>query len=94
MSATHYIMNLTSKGQVTVPAAVRRLLGLQPGQPVTFEIRDGEVRLMPSLGGIQAVFGSVKPLSRPEDFERMAEIAQEEHAAAVVREAERASAVR
>lgn len=32
---------LSSKGQITVPAAVRRALGLQAGTAVEFELRPG-----------------------------------------------------
>ena len=39
---------LTSKGQVTIPAAVRKALRLQEGDTVTFElVEDGTARLMP-----------------------------------------------
>ncbi len=33
-----YNSNLTSKGQVTIPANIRRRLGLQPGEPVRFRV--------------------------------------------------------
>ncbi|UYO94991.1 AbrB/MazE/SpoVT family DNA-binding domain-containing protein [Pollutimonas sp. M17] len=37
---------LTSKGQVTIPKAVRDLLGLQPGTEIGFEVaNDGRVYL-------------------------------------------------
>lgn len=46
--------NLTSKGQVTVPKAVRDYLGLKPGAPVTFErLPGGEVVLRPARPGIK-----------------------------------------
>jgi antitoxin PrlF len=39
---------VTSKGQVTIPKAVRDLLGLKPGHAVTFELAaDGRVVLIP-----------------------------------------------
>ena len=38
--------NITSKGQVTVPKAVRDALGLEPGAPVNFSVNDsGDVVL-------------------------------------------------
>ena len=36
---------ISSKGQVTVPSEVRALLGLTPGTPVEFVVRDGEAIL-------------------------------------------------
>jgi len=37
---------LTSKGQITIPIAVRRKLNLQPGDEILFELgQDGEVKI-------------------------------------------------
>lgn len=36
---------VTSKGQVTIPKAVRRALGIREGDSLLFEIEDGEVRV-------------------------------------------------
>ncbi|HEY7856831.1 MAG TPA: AbrB/MazE/SpoVT family DNA-binding domain-containing protein [Terriglobales bacterium] len=36
---------ISSKGQITVPAQVRRALGLRAGTPVAFELRSGGVLL-------------------------------------------------
>ncbi len=33
----------TSKGQITLPKAVRQLLGVEAGGKIAFEVRDGEV---------------------------------------------------
>lgn len=38
-------MRLTSKGQVTIPLAIRRKLGLGPGTRVEFDIVGGAVRM-------------------------------------------------
>ena len=75
-----YVMRLTRKGQVTIPAAVRRLLGVQPNEQVAFSVEDGEVKLRPARGTLEAIYGMVKPLSRPEDLDRLIEIAHEERA--------------
>jgi len=36
---------VTSNGQVTVPKAVRRAMGIREGDSLVFDIEDGEVRL-------------------------------------------------
>lgn len=60
-------MRITSKGQVTIPAEIRRLAGLQPNTDVEFIFRDGEVVLRRSGGKtrgqllvarLQGAFGS------------------------------------
>ena len=43
-------MRITSKGQVTIPAEIRHLAGLQPNTEVDFTFRDGEVVLRRSGG--------------------------------------------
>ena len=39
-------MRVTSKGQVTIPQAVRKRLGIEPGSEVDFEVVDDDVRLV------------------------------------------------
>ena len=41
-----YFMRVTSKGQVTIPLAVRRALGIKPGSEVAFELDEGGARLV------------------------------------------------
>jgi antitoxin PrlF len=36
---------LSSKGQITIPREIREKLGIEPGQLIAYEIRDGEVIL-------------------------------------------------
>jgi len=38
-------MRITSKGQVTIPKAVREEAGLHPGMDVEFTIEDGKVQV-------------------------------------------------
>ena len=40
-------MRVTQKGQVTIPLAVRRALGITPGTDVRFELDAGTARLVP-----------------------------------------------
>lgn len=39
---------LSSRGQVTLPASLRKQLGLEPGSALVVEARDGELRLRPA----------------------------------------------
>jgi antitoxin PrlF len=39
------LATITQKGQATIPSEVRKVLGLEPGDKIGFEISDGEVRL-------------------------------------------------
>jgi AbrB family looped-hinge helix DNA binding protein len=40
-------MRVTSKGQVTIPQAIREQAGLRPGSEVEFAIEDGKVVIRP-----------------------------------------------
>jgi len=51
---------LTTKGQVTIPVELRRLLGLNPGDQVGFVVEDGEVRLVRREHRVEAAFGICK----------------------------------
>jgi AbrB family looped-hinge helix DNA binding protein len=62
---------MTQRGQVTVPAEVRRLLGLKPRQKVSFAIEGEEVRILPAAYTIETAFASVKPRRKPEDFKAL-----------------------
>ena len=88
MSEQQYIMPITSKGQVTIPAAVRQLLGLKKGGKVAFRVAGNSVTVEPAQTTLQAAYGAVEPLSRPEDFERITEIAHEEQASRAVQTGE------
>ena len=81
-----HIRRITSKGQVTVPAEVRRKLGVKPGETIVFRIREDRVELDRAPMSLEEAFGSVSPLNRPEDFEALGQAAWEEHAEKVLDE--------
>jgi antitoxin PrlF len=76
------VSTVTSKGQVTIPAAVRRHLGICTNDKIAFVLEDnGEVRLsLPRYPSIQSLRGIAGSLSRPMSWQEVEEIAQEEHA--------------
>jgi AbrB family looped-hinge helix DNA binding protein len=76
------ISTITSKGQVTIPAEVRRRLGVGDRDKIAFILEDsGEVRLtVPHYPTIQSLRGVAGSLPRPMTWQEIKEIAQEERA--------------
>ena len=68
---------ITQRSQVTVPAEVRRVLGVKPRDKVTFMIADGEVRLKPVSYSLESAYGSVKSSREPEDFDALSRAARD-----------------
>lgn len=50
---------ITSQGQVTIPAEVRRILGVSKHDKVTFIIEGDGVRLIPTRFTFESAFGSI-----------------------------------
>ena len=66
---------VTSKGQATIPKAIREHLRLKPGDRVKFFVHpDGSVVLLPKLPA-RALRGIVKPRRRKVTIEAMREAA-------------------
>ena len=80
----------TQRNQVTIPAEVRRRLGIKPRDKVAFTIDDagdaGTVRLAAAEFSLESAFGSVRPSARPEDFDQLSRDAKDEKAMATARE--------
>ena len=74
---THLDSRMTQKGQVTIPAAIRARLGLKPKDRVRFEIAGDVVTIKPAESRLLAGFGAVRPRNRPEDWEAIAEEAEQ-----------------
>ena len=74
------IASLTSKGQVTIPVEVRRLLGIKPGEKIAL-VLDGEgtvVLGVPQYPGIAALRGAAGTLKNPLPWQKMRAIARED----------------
>ena len=62
---------VSSKGQVTLPAAVRRALGLRPGTPVEFELVPGGAVVRKGVRGphpVDRVYGMLGSGRRSDDL--------------------------
>ena len=68
-------MKITSKGQVTIPQAVREQAGLHPHSEVEFEVRaNGDVLLRPlkrPAAGVRAAFERVRGSANAGQFKGM-----------------------
>ena len=67
---------VTRKGQVTVPVEIRRALGLQEGDQVTFTMKDGEVRVEPTGSVVERTRGAFKSNLPPLSAEELREEAE------------------
>ena len=47
MATIRELSTITSKGQLTLPKAIRQALGVGPGQQVAFELQEGRVVVTP-----------------------------------------------
>ncbi len=52
--------NITSKGQVTLPASIRKKLNLKPGDRVVFTLKDNKIIAEPVSGDISSLFGLIE----------------------------------
>lgn len=84
--AERYTTTLTQRGQVTVPARVRRILGIKARDKVTFQVDGQDVRLVPTTFTLESAFGSVPPLPEAKSLEEVFAAAREEHARHVLDE--------
>jgi antitoxin PrlF len=82
---SEYVTTMTQRSQITVPAEVRRVLGLKPKDRVAFEVDGCEVKLKPVEFTLESAFGSVEPLNRPEDLEEISRLAKDEHVERAIR---------
>ena len=53
---------ITIKGQVTIPASIRRKFGLHRGDKVVFQEEGDKIYLQPVQDNIEAAFGIITPL--------------------------------
>ncbi len=79
-----YQRRLTYKGTVTIPAEVRRVLGVKPNEEVRFRVVEGKVELLPPTMTLESSFGSVTPIDRHEDFQQLLDRAIAGHVQEVV----------
>ena len=72
---------VTRKGQITLPAAIRRSLGIKEGDKIAVSIdvdTSNQVVLRPVRSVAEMTFGTIEPRTRPEDLEDLRRRFEEE----------------
>jgi AbrB family looped-hinge helix DNA binding protein len=67
---------VTRKGQVTVPAQIRKELELKEGDKVAFVLDEGEVRLVRTSSVVERTAGALKSRKPPLTAEELREVAE------------------
>jgi AbrB family looped-hinge helix DNA binding protein len=80
MGMREFVSSVSPKGQITLPAEVRSLLGVRPKDNVVLSVEDGYVRVSPLGSAIDASYQAVPALKRKLRDRQMTDIAWEEHA--------------
>jgi AbrB family looped-hinge helix DNA binding protein len=81
------LSSVSPKGQITIPVAIRRLLGVKPKDTVAFAIKDGQVTISPARFSLESAFGSLELPRGVEDFDQLIQEAKEERAAKTAKHA-------
>ena len=85
LMATELSATVSSKGQVVIPADVRRRLGLVQGSVVRFCMDDEGVRLIPAVGVVRRLKGRVPGPPHPVTLDDMRQSIVERRARAGAR---------
>lgn len=65
-----YTTTITQKGQATIPAAIRKSLGIKPKSKIVFELKDNLEASIKPVGDFFTLQGSVKS-NKPFNIEAM-----------------------
>src|SRR5437763_34438 len=79
---------VTRKGQITVPAEIRRALGIREGDKLAVSVADDarQVRLRPVRSVAELTFGSLTPSRAPQDIQEQGRAFEEAAAEEVLAE--------
>ena len=76
----------TQRNQVTIPAEVRRTLGIKPRDKVAFTLDDdGQVTISAAEFSLETAYGSVKPAPDDRDLDEIIRDAKDEKAEQTVK---------
>jgi AbrB family looped-hinge helix DNA binding protein len=68
MSRTYYTSSVSPKGQITLPAELRRELDIEPKDIVVIALEDGKIQVETAKSRLHSVYQSVPALDPPRDW--------------------------
>ena len=74
------LSSVSPKGQITIPAEIRQLLGVKPKDKVAFRVEGGEVKIAPARSPLEESYRAVPALAKAVSLEEMEELVAEEAA--------------
>jgi AbrB family looped-hinge helix DNA binding protein len=81
-----YTSSVSPKGQVTIPAEVRKRLRIGPRDRVAFEVEGDVIRLVPGTFTLETAHASVPPLRQPWDEDELEQRVKDDRVAELIRE--------
>ena len=89
--ATEFVSTISSKNQITLPADVRRRLGVGAADKVAFVVEDdGRIELRPVQYSLESILGSIEALpNESADLDREIAAAVEEEVSRTLRRSHR-----
>jgi len=70
------LSTITTKGQVTIPVEIRRLLGISPHEKVAFVVEGDQVRVVRGGSVVERTAGALKSLKPAQSAEELRETAE------------------
>ena len=80
------LSSVSPKGQITVPAEIRRMLGLKPKDRVVFRLDRGKVEITPVQSPLQDSFQAIPALVPPRSWKEIEAAVVDEIASDAARE--------
>ena len=78
-----FVSSVSPKGQITLPAEVRKQLGVKPKHKVAVTVEGQQVTVTPLGADIEVSYQAIPPLQRPVTEREMTDIAWEDHVEAI-----------
>ena len=79
------LSSVSPKGQATLPAEIRRVLGIKPKDKVAFRLEGDEVKIVPARSPLDDSYQAVSALKPARSWKDFEAVVAEERAQAVVR---------
>lgn len=73
------MVSVSPKGQITMPKAIRKELGVKPKDKVEIRLEHGEVKVTPVKATFETIYQSVPALKKKLTDREMAQIAIDDH---------------